>query len=559
MQSLSVGPSSSAKSRFLIGVSAVLVVLSVIGIPESTNSSVSPDNPIEISDVHELQAMLENLTADYVLVNNIDASETVNWNEGKGFKPIGTGDYPFMGTFDGQRYEIKGLFINRPDEEYVGLFGNTHQGIEIRNVGIVDADVSGYRNVGVLVGWSNGTIGNCYATGSVSSVGECTGGLIGYNRVSTRDSYANVDVSGSTTVGGLVGYNGGEVDNCHASGSVAGRTWVGGLVGSSSDDGVSDSYASGDVSGNNGVGGLVGQNFASVVNSYATGSVTGDDEVGGLAGVNHWLSEISGSYARGDVLGSSKVGGLVGRNSGRLNDSYATGDVSGSESVGGLIGYSSEGATIVRAYAVGRVTGDVYAGGLLGWNMGDVQDSFWDIETSGMSESAGGIGKATAEMKSLETFANGGWSMAITDKSDPTDGYPFLSWQLEGSPTWYIFGEVPPSEPEERTLTITVVGEGTTIPAPGTHSYGEGEIVTIRAIPDGGWIINEWSGDVDTVGDVYAAETTITMDSDYDIVATFVVDRVAPPEPSSWLIIGGIGAAVVVGVLALLVLRRRKA
>lgn len=117
-----------------------------------------------------------------------------------------------------------------------------------------------------------------------------------------------------------------------------------------------------------------------------------------------------------------------------------------------------------------------------------------------------------------------------------------------------------PQEPEERTLTITVLGEGTTIPAPGTHSYEQGEIVTIQAIPDDGWIINEWTGDVDTVANVYAAETTITMEDDCEIVARFVIERVVPPEPTNWFLIVGIMAAVVAAVLLwFFLLRRRKA
>ena len=51
----------------------------------------------------------------YKLVNDIDASGTVHWNGGKGFKPIGSGGYynEFTGSLDGQNFVVSGLHINR--------------------------------------------------------------------------------------------------------------------------------------------------------------------------------------------------------------------------------------------------------------------------------------------------------------------------------------------------------------------------------------------------------------------------------------------------------------
>lgn len=432
-----VNISTSGTSRAFLGPFLILaMLLGLSPIHSALSAKSSSDTPIAITNVHELQGMQENLSAHYILANDIDASETVDWNDGKGFQPIGVSDYPFMGTFDGQGFVIKNLHVDRPDEDYVGLFGNTYGEVEIRNVGVVDVNVSGNRYVGSLVAYNSGNLSNSYATGGVIADGEVVGGLVGYNRVNVNDSYAIVEVTGTArTVGGLAGYNGGHLNNSYAIGNVTGRTWVGGFVGSSSDDGVSDSYATGDVTGDNGVGGLIGQNFASVFNSYGTGSVIGDDEVGGLAGVNHWLSEISGSYATGDVFGDSRVGGLVGRNSGSVNDAYATGDVNGAESVGGLIGYNGDGTSIVRTYSIGKVAGQVYLGGLVGWNMGQAEDSFWDVETSGTDESGAGIGKTTEQMKDIETFTNVGWDFEDVwginnvHPGQNNDGYPFLRWQ----------------------------------------------------------------------------------------------------------------------------------
>ena len=80
-------------------------------------------------------------------------------------------------------------------------------------------------------------------------------------------------------------------------------------------------------------------------------------------------------------------------------------------------------------------------GGLVGDNSeGTVNDSLWDIQTSGQTTSDGGTGKTTTEMKNIVTFAGAGWNIvAVTDPDiadhsyiwNIVDGqtYPFLSWQ----------------------------------------------------------------------------------------------------------------------------------
>ncbi|WP_117625034.1 GLUG motif-containing protein, partial [Sedimentisphaera salicampi] len=82
---------------------------------------------------------------------------------------------------------------------------------------------------------SDGTITNCYATGSVSGGGRL-GGLCGDNdRGTITNCYANGIVSGNSSLGGLCGYNyGGTIENCYATGSVSGGDgsyFLGGLCG----------------------------------------------------------------------------------------------------------------------------------------------------------------------------------------------------------------------------------------------------------------------------------------------------------------------------------------
>jgi len=74
----------------------------------------------------------------------------------------------------------------------------------------------------------------------------------------------------------------------------------------------------------------------------------------------------------------------------------------------------------------------------------------------------------------------------------------------------------------EYTLTISsTAGGSVTTPGEGDFTYDEGTVVDLEAEPDAGYQFIEWSGDVDTIANVEAASTTITMNDDYSIIANF--------------------------------------
>lgn len=81
--------------------------------------------------------------------------------------------------------------------------------------------------------------------------------------------------------------------------------------------------------------------------------------------------------------------------------------------------------------------------------------------------------------------------------------------------------------PVEYALAITSTeGGSVTTPGEGIFSYDEGAVVNlITEAEDGYWLV-EWSGDTDTVANVHAASTTITMNGDYSIAANFQKDEV---------------------------------
>ena len=83
-----------------------------------------------------------------------------------------------------------------------------------------------------------------------------------------------------------------------------------------------------------------------------------------------------------------------------------------------------------------------------------------------------------------------------------------------------------------------------------------GTVVALVARPHEGHRFVNWTGDVDTIADLNAAETTITVNGDYSILASF---EELPPQPANWALIGGITAAVVVVGLVIFFVRRKRA
>jgi uncharacterized repeat protein (TIGR02543 family) len=184
-------------------------------------------NPFLVATVEDLQnvgileAGTENvyrtLTAHYKQTANIDLTGTGNWT------PIGdstNNNIRFTGTFDGQGYTIIGLTTNS-NNNYQGLFSFIGTGGTVKNVGLVGGSITGGGFTGGIAGVNQGTIQNCYNTGSVSGgtygwiggvVGENWGGLI-------KNCYTTGNISGnSSLIGGVAGDNdsNGTIENCVA-------------------------------------------------------------------------------------------------------------------------------------------------------------------------------------------------------------------------------------------------------------------------------------------------------------------------------------------------------
>ncbi len=242
----------------------------------------------------------------YKQVADIDASETSSWTNG--FVPIGlTHSNFFSGIYDGGNYSVSNLYIKRSNENFQGLFGYIKNSV-IKNLKILNADVTGQSHTGSLAGQLENSIAENVTVSGIITGKSFTGGLIGYVHGSTvSNSSMNGSITGTDYVGGLIGTLTGNsnLKYSFSKGSVIGTVNVGGLVGSHSGT-TKDSYSRSSVEGGSGnyVGGLMGSfSGSSITNCYSTGSVNSSGVyVGGFFGLFssgtviscYWDTETSG-------------------------------------------------------------------------------------------------------------------------------------------------------------------------------------------------------------------------------------------------------------------------
>ena len=310
---------------------------------ESNNSYVDPtDTTITVSPTsNEEDSQLSNL----VYIEKDEEFKTLSTGQGikyelthdEGFKPIGNNTTNFSGTLDGNNHTISNLYINRPDTNYVGLFGCS-TGILI-NVTLDTPTVSGNNNIGGLAGNSNGTITNVTLTNAAitgTGTGQYTGGLIGYNSSGTISDVTleNAMATGNDYTGGMVGYSSyGTITNVTSNNAtVTGNDYTGGLIGASKTPLNLITIEGGSVTGTGTqyTGGLVGYvSTTTIINNQVDIDVTGTQYTGGLVGYSYHGTIQSNTY-EGDVEGTNYVSGLIASGSG--NNAFLSGSVTGTGS-----------------------------------------------------------------------------------------------------------------------------------------------------------------------------------------------------------------------------------
>ena len=304
------------------------------------------------------------------------------WTTGSGWLPIGdnsTGNdnTRFSGILEGNGYTITNLMISN-DLFYIGLFGYIGTTGQVRNLGIENAvaDYAGNSDfdnfIGLLAGQSQGTNVAVHTSGIVNggAHSDHVGGLVGFNNGTITACYATGGAGGNDRVGGLVGNNTGTITACYSTGNANGGAdgfdAVGGLVGNNTGT-ITACYSTGNADGGAGgndfVGGLVGFNTGTIRACYGFGMVTG---------------ETPGVDRSGDASDSTTVGtasALTMANSSMMNDNrwparvWDFGTDSQVPVLKWITGYNSRGDTDEAKYPcdpallpAGRSCGDIIPG-----------------------------------------------------------------------------------------------------------------------------------------------------------------------------------------------------
>ena len=375
---------------------------------------------------------------------DITMPNSTNW------VPIGNHNSAvFMGVYDGGHKEIRNmkLQVNNNSIWYSGLFGRMGQGSGIKNLGVVNpnisstwsnsscyatgslvammdgvgvrfvdscyvkgANISAYYRVGALCGRSNAPISNCYADSCVlKSISNYGGGLVGYATHPISDcGVTDITISCSSYGGGLVGYSLKPISHCKVTkATFSGSSYSGGLAGYSCDTVSKCQVSNATISCGQNSGGLVGyatQNANLLCDTVMNIRMTSSSSyLGGIVGRVASTLTIDSCLVQGGYIRSngSHIGGILGYNSSSntkvLHCRNMGMTVEGNSNVGGICGYNwnspqtrycSNFANVIGSNSTGGIVGNVYNSTISDcYNVGEVRTP----ETNVNSQYVGGI------------------------------------------------------------------------------------------------------------------------------------------------------------------------
>ena len=260
------------------------------------------------------------------------------------WKAIGNEQNKYGGTFDGNGYTVRGLYLPSA-VDCGGLFGAIGTAGTVKNLKIENAYIGSGMYIGSVVGINEGALTNCTSAATVKATNTFTGGIVGTNAGTLSDCSFSGTVIGPLYTGGIVGQNSGTVTRCQNSGSVSGQNSVGGIVG------------------------LMDGTSASVTLCGNAGAVSGTTSVGGVVGEAR-KGDMRNCYNLGKVSATTNfAGGIVGQmsESARLSYSYSMGEITceGENGIScGIAGYCYENTVVDCYYLTGTATQGVYGGWL---------------------------------------------------------------------------------------------------------------------------------------------------------------------------------------------------
>ncbi len=270
---------------------------------EDSNSTETPESkpifesgdgkqttPYIINSLEQLKAFRDSVNAGNTYANKyIKLTANVDLS-GENWEPIGRGDKPFKGKFDGGSKEgvvVSNLKIekglsNTASNSYVGLFGYLTDSAKLENLTIENAKVKGSLYIGVAVGrfYTGEKISNILVKGDVQIDGYWyIGGISGRGEYVTTIENCNVKANEGSYINGTGSYIGG-------------------------------------------INGFRGEGANNIVNCQVQNlKITGIDRLGGISGIIHYGNTISNCTVKDTIIKSDKyddnadtVGTIAGAN-----------------------------------------------------------------------------------------------------------------------------------------------------------------------------------------------------------------------------------------------------
>ncbi len=332
------------------------------------------EDPYQITTAEQMNNVRKNLSASYVLMNDIDLSGYSNW------EPIGTYEAPFVGIFDGNNYIITGFIIidtiaGASMGESAGLFGCCYyldqesSSAMIKNLKIKDASVKvtgkdGYINIGIISA-EGGIIENCEVSGVIEildSYDICVGGITG-RAGNIKSCVSKVTIKAEST----------KMDDRNYHGEI----WCGGISGSASK--IMDSFNYGDIDAVGGnflrCGGICGEHTSNIIHCANYGNIFGKTLYYDLVSSAHDKCE---------------VGGIIGGGGKNIEECVNYGNIKVSESkgnscsVGGISGgngWDGTCDTITNCFNLGKIIDSPQGAGRICYSAKQIRECY-SVETA---------------------------------------------------------------------------------------------------------------------------------------------------------------------------------
>jgi hypothetical protein len=169
---------------FLFGIFSPVKVLAAF-----SGGNGTAEAPYQITTITQLDSIRYFPGENFILMNDLDFRgskfDSIRSTNNMGWLPIDR----YRGTFNGQQFKLKNLYIHRPKQDSVGLF--VEMDGRIVELGLVNCQITGKDFVGGIAGVVN-TLNKCFVSGRIHGRNKVAGLAVEGNNISQCFSTASV-------------------------------------------------------------------------------------------------------------------------------------------------------------------------------------------------------------------------------------------------------------------------------------------------------------------------------------------------------------------------------